>query len=295
MGQNPKLQIGIVIALIVVLLLSTSWVSTQANPGSVVDFEGIPEGTIVDTLSWGFGVSGDFVSGSIAVHGLSPAFDPDQNAMMIFDSACLPAGTPAGCTGGDPDLFHPEVGNVAIISEDLDTSDPDDGDLVGSFFEFDYSGFGSGTVTVESIQVLDVEDIEGGAQIFVYSGGINGTLLAVVDIPFTGDGGIETVPVNISGVDFMRVTLNGSGAITNVTVEAENVPTATPPTLTPTEPTAVKLLYFRVEGVNGQGDLILAHGCRNRPLRVQSLPLSGGGFRPCQPGPLRASQPGSWG
>jgi hypothetical protein len=253
MGEKPKIPRSFAALMLVSVFIFSTGYSTQANPISLIDFEGIPEGSIVDNIFWGYGVSGEFVSGSISVHGSTLNFGPDVNAAMIFDSTCSPGGTPADCTGGDGDLFHPEGGNVLIISEDLDSSDPDDADWEGSFYEFDYSGFGSGTVTVDSIDVLDVEDDEGGAEIFVYSGGMDGTLLAVVDIPFTGDGGIASVPVNVSGVDFMRVTLNGSGAITNVQVQAENVPTAspTPPTLTPTEPTAVKLLYFRVEGVNG--------------------------------------------
>jgi hypothetical protein len=258
MGHNPKVPSSLAAAtLFVLVLVLTSWISTQANPTSVMDFEGIPEGTIVDSVYSGYGVSGDIVEGSIDVHGLTTHFGPDVNTAMIFDSTCSPGGTPADCKGSGEggDLFKPELGNVLIISKDLDSSDPDDADWVGSYYEFDFSGFGSGTVTVVNIAALDVEDEEdeGGALIEVYSGGKDGTLLKIVDIPDVGDNGLKYVDVNVTGVDFMRVTLNGSGAIDNVQIEAENVPTAspTPPTLTPTEPTAVKLLYFRVEGVNG--------------------------------------------
>ena len=259
MGHKSKLPSSLAALMLVLVLVFAPWISTRANPTSVIDFEGIPEGAIVSSVYSGYGVSGDIVSESISVHGLTVQFGPDVNTAMIFDATCSPGGTPADCKGSGEggDLFKPELGNVLIISKDLDSSDPDDADWEGSFYEFDYSGFGSGTVIVDSIDVLDVEDDEGGAEIHVYSGGKDGTLLKVVDIPFTGDNGLATVPVGVSGVDFMRVTLNGSGAIDNVRVQAANVPTQTPtattaPTLTPTQPTAVKLLYFRLEGVNGQ-------------------------------------------
>ena len=72
---------------------------------SVIDLEGLPEGSIVNSLSYGSGISGDPVSGEVAVFGFNPAFGLDTNAAMIFDSACLPPGTPAGCTGGTVTCF----------------------------------------------------------------------------------------------------------------------------------------------------------------------------------------------
>jgi hypothetical protein len=259
MGNHPKLLRSVAAVLIVFTFFSISWISIQATPAAVtavLDFEGIPEGTIVNTVFSGYGVSGDPVAGFIDVHGLTLHFGPDVNTAMIFDATCSPGGTPADCKGSGEggDLFKPELGNVLIISKDLDSSDPDDADWKGSYYEFDFSNFGSGTVNVVNIAALDVEDEEdeGGAEIEVYSGGKDGTLLKVVLIPNVGNNGLEYVEVNQSGVDFMRITLNGSGAIDNIQVQPENVPSPTPPTLTPTEPTAVKLLYFRVEGVNGQ-------------------------------------------
>jgi hypothetical protein len=258
MGYVPKIPRSLAVILIVFTLVFSPWITTRANPSSVLDFEGIPEGTIVDSVYHGYGVSGDPVSGSISVFGLTLQFGPEVNTAMIFDATCSPGGTPADCKGsgeGD-DLFKPELGNVLIISKDLDSSDPDDADWKGSYYEFDFSGFGAGTVIVDSVDVLDVEDEEdeGGAVIEVYSGGKDGILIDVIEIPNTGNNGHADVPVGIPGVDFMRITLNGSGAIDNVRVQAENVPTPTPtaPTLTPTEPTAVKLVDFRVEDVNGQ-------------------------------------------
>lgn len=196
--------------------------TVAANTSSLIDFEGLPEGAIVSSVSFGSGISGDDAGGAVSVSGFNPKIDPPSNAAMIFDAECLPGGTSADCTGGDSDLNKPSLGNVLIISEDLDSTDPDDADVVGAFFKFDFSGWGPGTVTVWSIDVLDVEDTEGGAKIELFFGGVSGTLLDTVAIPPTGDNGLATVAVGTSGVDFMRVTLNGSGAIDNIEIETED-------------------------------------------------------------------------
>lgn len=207
----------------------------SADHGAVIDFEGLAEGTIVSSVASGAGISGLSVPGSVAVFGDSPAF-PGTNTAMIFDATCA-----GGCSGGDDDLMRPELGNILIISEDLDTSDPDDADLEGAFYQFDFSGWGPGVVTVERISILDVEDIEGGARVELYAGGLGGTLLATVPLPNVGDAGFATVEVNVSGVDFMQVTLNGSGAIDNIEIIPDEqvvtpTPTSPPPTATATSP-----------------------------------------------------------
>jgi hypothetical protein len=192
---------------------------------SVIDFEGLAAGTIVSSLSSGNGISGATVSGEIQVFGFNPRLKASPNAAMIFDAACPPEGTPEACTGHDSDLFKPELGNVLIISKDLDSDDPNDADYRQTYLEFDYSGWGPGKVTVESIDVLDIEDFQStrGTAIQLYSGGAGGTLLATVPIPHTGNNGLVTVPVGVSGVDFMRVVLNGSGAIDNLNIDPEFV------------------------------------------------------------------------
>lgn len=251
----------------VLILLSID--RTAAQTGAVIDFEGLPAGTIVDTLSSGNGISGEFVEGVVTVFGKRADLGLETNTAMIFDATCPPGFVPADCTGGDGDLFKPDLGKVLIISEDLDSSDPDDADLPGSFFRFDYSNWGTGKVTVESLHVMDVEEDqnEGDAHIELYSGGLEGTLLAVVDIPDTGNNGLALVPIGVSGVDFMRVTTNGSGAIDNINIFPDQLPTETPtptstltptttssptPTITPTQPTAVELVDFWVNSVFGQ-------------------------------------------
>jgi hypothetical protein len=226
----------IVLSLVFVaaLALLTS-LSTQADPvEAVIDFEGIPAGTIVDEVHHGYGISGAEIEGQVLVRGFNPVFGESVNAAMIFDARCPATGTPAGCTGGDSDLFNPAFGNTLIISEDMDSSDPDDADEVGAVFGFEYSELGDGSgAFVESLEVQDVEEEETeDARIYFYEGGLDGEELFSIDIPETGDAVPAVVPVNVDNVDAIRVDLQGSGTINNIKLSAE--------------PTFVDLLYFRV-------------------------------------------------
>lgn len=93
-----------------------------------LDFEGLPDGTVVVELSAGAGMSAGF-PGIVKVTGYSAQFGPGVNPVLIFDSS--------DPTGGDTDLGTPNqayggpgvgnggasndspMGNVAIIAEDL--------------------------------------------------------------------------------------------------------------------------------------------------------------------------------
>jgi hypothetical protein len=225
------------------IFLTTS-VSTKAQQVSaVIDFEGIPPGTIVDQLSSGYGISGDPIPGFVAVRAFNPDLG-DVNAAMIFDARCPPGNVPADCSGNDADLFNPSFGNTLIISEDLNENDPDDADVAGSFIQFVYSEFADSTgAYVESLEVHDIEEDQGeleDAKITFFGQG--GAPLGVRDIPHTGNGGTALVPVGIDGVIAMEVDLAGSGMINNIRFSAE--------------PTAVELLYFEVDRpLNGDVNL----------------------------------------
>jgi hypothetical protein len=195
---------------------------------TVVDFEGLEAGTIVSSLSAGNGISGPAESGEIGVVGINPKLPAGTNAAMVFDAACPPGGTPESCTGGEYDLFAPVLGKVLIVSDDLDPSDPDTAGNRGLYFEFDFSNWGSGSVTVGSLDILDVEEKQTAlpprpANIELYSGGPDGTLLTTIKIPPMEDGAMITLPINVSGVDFMRVSTNGSGAIDNLRLLPKDV------------------------------------------------------------------------
>lgn len=219
MGRYVNIWAGIAATSAVALL--SAGPSGAAPVQAIIDFEdGLGSGDIVSTLDVGLGISGDDV-GSVGVMGQRSDL-PGVNQAMIFDAAC--GGAAASCSGEDPDLFQPALGNVLIISEDDDRDDPDDAD-VGERMDFDFSGWGVGVVTVVSIDVLDVEVDESPGVIEL--GGES------VPIPHIGDGNVATVPVGLSG-SALSVVLNGSGAIDNIVIEFEVPPptTTVPPTTT---------------------------------------------------------------
>ncbi|MBK5108193.1 MAG: hypothetical protein JJE12_08670, partial [Anaerolineales bacterium] len=177
MRSYKPITIAFALLFVSILLLTTS-VNTQAVPvEAVIDFEGIPEGTIVEELhnesGEEYGISGAHIPGKVIVFGFNPVF-PTTNTAMIFDATCTPGGTPADCSGGDADLFNPTFGNTIIISEDLDSSDPDDADVVGAKFGFEYTQLGDGSgAYIESLEVQDVEEEETeDARIYFYEGGL---------------------------------------------------------------------------------------------------------------------------
>ncbi|UCF28800.1 MAG: hypothetical protein JSW42_03695 [Chloroflexota bacterium] len=243
MRTYKPIIIAFALIFIFVFVLTTS-VNTRAQQVSaVIDFEGIPPGTIVDEVYSGYGISGDPLPGVVFVNAFNPDLG-DVNAAMIFDARCPPRNIPEDCSGNDSDLFNPAFGNTLIISEDLDTTDPDDADVPGSIITFLYSEFAdSQGAFVESIEVHDIEEDQGELEdALITFFGSGGAPLGVRDIPHTGNGGTATVPVGIDGVIAMEVDLAGSGTINNIRFSAE--------------PTAVELLYFKVDRpLNGEVSL----------------------------------------
>ena len=216
--RKPVTIIGALIA-VVALLLSTQLLTggASANPGSVIDFEGLAEGTIVTSVSSASGISGDVVSGSVSVFGSNPDFGGGAtNTAMIFDGTCS-----GGCSGEDDDLEFPVQGNILIVSEDLVIIDPDDARGGGRLdLDFANPGFGPGTVFVNSLVVMDVESDEAAGTIELFAGGPTGVLVTSVNVPVTGNNGKATVPIGDVG-DFLRVNFIGSGAIDDIDVDIE--------------------------------------------------------------------------
>ncbi|MFQ5879010.1 MAG: hypothetical protein ACE5IZ_02400, partial [Dehalococcoidia bacterium] len=70
------------------------------------------------------------------------------------------------------------------------------------------------------ITVIVVEGEEGGAKVQLFAGAVELPGSPVL-LPITGDNALATQAINVCGVDFMRVTLNGSGAIDNIKIELE--------------------------------------------------------------------------
>lgn len=148
-------------------------------------FGGHSAGTIIDDEYEANGVTISSLNGS--------------NPVMIFDTA--------NPTGGDYDLASNTRGNVLILSEDGDSSDPDD-NAGGGTFVFDFHR----EADVESLIFLDTE--EPTPVIRLYDE--NNNLITTMNGPSTADGEEGIANINVAGVHRMEVELQGSGAIDNL-------------------------------------------------------------------------------
>ena len=159
-------------------------------------------------------------------------------AAVIFNSAKP--------TGGDVDLGTPNkdfggpgigiggqkgatyqndtpMGNVLIVAENLIdknndklVDDPDDADLPGMELNFDFTMVKQGTVTVSGITLIDYQQEENEkASIDLMDA--SKKLLVSIKLPNVGDNGVgHFVFGPYKGVAYMKVNLQGSGAIDNI-------------------------------------------------------------------------------
>lgn len=140
--------------------------------------------------------------------GLTITSAKAANPPMIFDSA--------NPTGNDWDLqtpgWHPSNqiarGNILIISEDGDASDPDDNRRGGTLiFTFDEA------VQLDSLSLLDNQSRRTKIQIFAP----DGSLLRSISVPKGRNNAIQQIDLNTDNAAYMTVKLGGSGAITELT------------------------------------------------------------------------------
>lgn len=225
-----------------------SFVKGGNNIPDVIDFEGIAPGTIVDEV---FGAAGTGPIGVFAFNSqLSALFPEGANAAVIFPSDNPPntdfdLGTPnedfggpgigAGGEAGSPfqndtplknileineaQYFIDRDGNSIIDNADSPVTLTNDADLMGSFIDFDFSTVsnnGKGTVTVNSVTIMDVEREQGEDGTFLELSGPD-LPLNLIAIPPTGDNGVVVIDgIGLSGVSFLRVQMNGSGAVDGI-------------------------------------------------------------------------------
>ncbi|GAB5443698.1 MAG: hypothetical protein Fues2KO_40470 [Fuerstiella sp.] len=147
--------------------------------------------------------------------------DPVRHPPMIFDSANPTGhdydlgtpnqqfGGPGIGNGGKSGRWKNDVarGNVLIISEDADASDPDDNGRGGKLiFTFDEP------TSVDEIGLLDVDS--GRNSVYLYDA--TGSLIRRVNIPRRGDNSHQVHELNETGVSRLEVEFDGSGAVTDL-------------------------------------------------------------------------------
>lgn len=147
----------------------------------------------------------DLAAGTVVTNQFEGLFgltiSADQNGSGIDLAMIFDAANP---TGGDSDLAFDDQGGVLIISEDGDSSDPDDAARGGQLtFEFQQA------VNIEEITLLDSEE---GTTFSAFDA--DGNLTGVVIVPGFGDGERMTVDLSSLGnVSKLVAELGGSGAV----------------------------------------------------------------------------------
>lgn len=130
---------------------------------------------------------------------------PGANPAMIFDSF--------NPTGGDDDLSSPDQSKILIISEDADSSDPDDNARGGTLiFDFDRA------VMIDELGMLDIDTRE-TTEIRLFDS--KGNLIKTVQAQGRGDNRHQAIDLSAENVSRMEIDLDRSGAVTNVTFSRE--------------------------------------------------------------------------
>jgi len=198
----------------------------------ILDFEGIPAGTVLEAVYGRHGL------GPVGVHGTNPLLGA-VDAAVVFDSSDptggdFDLGTPnedfggpgvgEGGSAGSPFQNDRALGRTLIVASSLVdgdgdglVDDPGDVDVDGSRLSLDFSEFG--VVTLHAITVIDVEGNGLPPVVAMYDaeGGLIGD---PVDLPLAGDNGVARVRLGaVPGVASMDVILNGSAAIDEVLFE----------------------------------------------------------------------------
>ena len=200
--------------------------------------------------------SGDVITDQFAALGVHvTTSDPINHPAMIFDSSAP--------TGGDSDLGTPNqnfggpgigsggqngvaandvaLGNILIISEDADASDPDDNYNGGTLiFTFD------SPVMLDEIGLLDVDNREATLRLLDANGQV--ILTRVVD--GAGNNSHQTIALDATDVSRLEVILTGSGAVTDLVFCRDGENSNHEGVVEPVTP---KTKFYTVDGANDSG------------------------------------------
>jgi hypothetical protein len=197
-----------------------------------ISFTGLRDGEILTS------VYSEAGWGPITMTSANPNY-PGQPAAMVFNSAnpqsppSWDLGTPNEVFGGPgvgdagesgPFVNNVALGNILVISN-LSIPTPPTEDDVNGIITFDFPG--ASTVTATSITVIDVELSELESATVELFGPNGGAPIKVISLPSTGQNGLAVVSLqNTPGVGFIRLNLNGSMGVDNISFCREvEVPT----------------------------------------------------------------------
>lgn len=155
-------------------------------PEITLDFEG-------DDLA-----AGTIINQQYKNIGLNISTSSERDA-MLFDT-----NNP---TGDDSDLAASDLGNVLIISEDGNTSNPDD-NADGGILTFEWDTL----VDISGVGLLDID--ESGGSITLYDR--DDMAIATIEIPELEDNSFQQLGLDAEDVSRMDIALAGSGAVTAI-------------------------------------------------------------------------------
>ena len=152
--------------------------------------------------------------------------DPVNHPAMVFDSANPTGGDvdlgtaneefggPGqgdGGRAGSPGENSQPLGKLLIISEDGDSSDPDDNGNGGTMsFTFDMP------VHIDDIHLVDVDDIDAVGEFKAYSTQDTSNLITMGESLGLGDNSVQVIPLSADGVRRLDITLPESGGIQSI-------------------------------------------------------------------------------
>ena len=176
-------------------------------PGFVLNFSGLPAGTILGEQYASYGVHI-----SVLANGDHP------QAAIVFDSNASGSN--------DPDL-EVDIGNISILAKDLKDENadglvdfPDENNSGGAqIFTFDQP------VHVGSFVFIDKDH---GTPDHAVAYDASNDVIKTVPIPVAGNGSVQTINVNADNVRRLEIVYRDSGGLTGIVI---NCPAAT---LTPT-------------------------------------------------------------
>ena len=215
-------------------------------------FHGLPARAASFTLSFDFddlNGSGNQLFGGTEItdqfedDGIAISFEGANGPLTLFDSNCISGVT---CTGDDGDLatgpgagngnaLDETLGNLLIISEDGDLSDPDDAIGGTIVFEFLEEFFPAG-ITLESIVLVDVVDDggDGNVDIFGFETGSSSSTPLFTDLtpatfltPNFGDNSIIELDFEFSPanpIERLEIDFPGSGAVAAIVFAVDDPP-----------------------------------------------------------------------
>ncbi|WP_149498802.1 SdrD B-like domain-containing protein [Roseiconus lacunae] len=179
----------------------------ESSSMTVIDFDDLSKGDIVQSQYPG-----------VTISATSRNKPWQGNAAMIFNSSYPTGhdndlGTPNQAYGGPGQgsggaSNDTALGNVLIISEDGDQSDPDD-DYKGGVITFSFDQ----PVDINHLDVLDIDVDEHGGSILTVT---TTTGTQTIAISVAGNNSVQRIQVDVSNVVEMKVDFVSSGAITEL-------------------------------------------------------------------------------